>query len=143
MINTWHWLIWEAALPLFGAPVLYLLFGFGKWVTTEKGKPFKWAWNQAFDPLGCLYGGAFLALHAEMKGKDAPAYAQLTNSVWVSFGSAGFCLIVLASAMFNRGDSATWKPPLSMLILTSLVIWLIVSAGFEIHDVLNSLATVE
>jgi hypothetical protein len=92
MINTWHWLIWEAALPLFGAPVLYLLFRFGKWVTTEKGTPFNWAWNQALDPMGCLYGGAFLALHAGVKGKDSAAYAQLTHSVWVSFGSAGFCI---------------------------------------------------
>jgi len=143
IIDTWHWLIWEAALPIFGAPALYVLFGFGKWVTTERGARFKWAWREAFDPMGWLYGGAFLALRSGMTGKDSDAYAQLALSVWLGFASAGFCLVVLAAAMFNRGNSSTWKPPLSMHLLTSLVMWLILANGFEIHYVLNSLATAE
>lgn len=130
------WLFLEALLPLFGASFVYLALGGGRWITLRRGQQFRWEWREAADSMGWLYGGAILAVQAGFKVGESAIFSQYPGNmaVWVSFAAAGFCAILLTSAMFARGDDPGWKPPPAMLILTCALMAIIVSAGYMIQE---------
>jgi hypothetical protein len=130
------WLLLEALLPLFGATLVYLALGGGRWITLRRGQQFRWRWREATDSMGWLYGGAILAVQAGFKADESEIFLQYPENiaVWVSFAAAGFCAILLTSAMFARGDDPCWKPPPAMLILTCALMAVIVCAGYMIQE---------
>jgi cytochrome bd-type quinol oxidase subunit 2 len=130
------WLFLEALLPLFGATLMYLALGGGRWVTLRRGQQFRWRWREAADSMGWLYGGAILAVQAGIKAGASDIFLQYPGNVavWVSFAAAGFCAILLTSAMFARGDDPYWKPPSAMIVLTCALMTVIVCAGYIIQE---------
>ena len=127
------WLLLEALLPLFGATIIYALLGAAKWLVTPKTKRVKWAWKEAFDSMGWLYGGAILAVQAGLRGEDTATYGENTYVVWTCFGVALLCGFVLAAAMVARGEDPDWKPPTIMLICTCVLMAVIVLSAFKIQ----------
>src|SRR5579862_2234524 len=60
----WFW--WEATVPLLGAPLAYLVLGLGM-MATDHPTPWNWsrfAWKEAIDPFGWLYGSLIIAIQA-------------------------------------------------------------------------------
>lgn len=133
MSSPIQWLLLEALLPLFGATLIYGLLGAAKWLVTPKSKRVKWAWREAFDSMGWLYGGAILAVQAGLKGEDTAIYGQETYVVWTCFAVALICGFVLAAAMVARGEDPDWKPPTIMLISTCVLMAVIVFSAFKIQ----------
>ncbi|MFM0390092.1 hypothetical protein [Paraburkholderia dipogonis] len=134
MSSSVKWLLLEVLLPLFGATLVYGALGAAKWLVTPESRRVKWAWKEAFDSMGWLYGGAILAVQAGIKGEDTVIYGQHTAVVWACFVVAGICGFVLAAAMVARGEDADWKPPPLMLVFTCVLMAMIVFSAYKIQD---------
>jgi hypothetical protein len=111
MPQNWRWLVLEGILPLFGASVLYLLLGMGRWVSYQKsaGASFTFAWKEALDSFGWLYGATVIAAQS---AKKLFAASGVSSSVgWMNVIAGAMCVLVLIAGMLNRGETAGWKPP--------------------------------
>lgn len=134
MSMSLRWLLLEALLPIFGAAMIFTLLGMAKWIVTPKPKRVNWAWKEALDSIGWLYGGAALAVQTALLGQGTSIYDEEPYVVVICFGSALVCGSVLAAAMFARGEDADWKPPPMMLAFTCVLMVLLISSAFRIHD---------
>lgn len=128
MLNTLplRWLIVEGLLPLFGAGFLYCLWGCARYLTTPRTQQFQFAWHEAIDSLGWLSGILIIAVQAAIK-----SWAAVEGEI-ISFGciaGAVVCFLVLLSAMNERGQSSTWKPPLSTKIFSFFLVVAILAAA--------------
>jgi hypothetical protein len=124
-----RWLFVDGLLPLLGAAVLFLLWGFARYLAAPSGKAFCYSWKEAFDPIGWLYGATILAI-------QSGARASSSDNGPVRFGlyiCAGVALILLLAAMTNRGEDPAWKPKPSFQMTTILLIFAILTAGYAAH----------
>ena len=102
------WLLFQGLLPLTGAGVIYLLWGFFRYVTSASKAKVDYHWSAAADPLGWLYGSVILAAQSalqsfSLRGNQALAWGCLCVGL--------FSLLLLVSAMTDRGEASGWKPP--------------------------------
>jgi hypothetical protein len=117
----------EGVLPLLGAAALYTVLGVCTYVVASRGS-FAFQWSEAFDSLGWLYGGAILAMQSGTKGWGTPNSGALPATCFaVSF----FCLLILISAMIERGRNPSWQPPRLLKILSTVLVVAILFAGYE------------
>ncbi|VVD85242.1 hypothetical protein PIN31115_01321 [Pandoraea iniqua] len=129
------WVLLEALLPLFGASLIYGFLGVARWLVTPEIKRVKWAWGEAFDTMGWLYGGVILAVQAGIRGYEAAVHGPHLVVVWICFVAAIACAILLSAAMMARGEDHEWKPPTVMLVSTSLLMIVIVVTAHTIQEV--------
>ena len=125
-----RWLVVEGLLPLLGAGVLFLLWGAMRWVTASDKSKFNYSWKEARDPMAWLYGAAILSVQAGSTSASIGSSSILTIS---SFAAGVGCLLLLLSAMTNRGEDAKWKPPLSLELVVIVLIIAILTAGYKAH----------
>jgi len=97
------WLIFEGALPLFGAGVLYLLWGLLIAIARGSWSP-PFAWREAVDPLGWLYGALIVVIQAA--ARSFAAKPERTLLAWACMIGVGFCFMLLLAAMSARGQDA-------------------------------------
>lgn len=134
-----RWFFLEASAPLFGANLAFLAAGAFKYVAIADKTKFSWAWREAFDPFGWLYGGAFLAVQSGVKGyNDSDTWAAHTALVLLSFAGAVGCVLLLFAALQERGSDSHWRPPRSMLTATSSLMALILVASTMLQYDMNS-----
>jgi hypothetical protein len=126
-----RWLLFDGLLPLLGAGVLFLLWGGIRYVTATDKSVFNYSWKQARDPMGWLYGAAILAMQAASQSAVS-GNSLLTVSC---FAAGAVCLLLLLSAMTNRGEDPTWKPPRSLEVVVGILILAILTAGYNAHSV--------
>lgn len=126
------WLLVEGLLPLFGAGVLYVLWGVALYIAANpqpKLTAFGFAWKEALDPLGWLYGGGILAVQSLVK--------TWTNGALITkifFGLEVLaCLVLLFAAMTQRGQNANWKPPTSLTASAAALMVAILAEGFLVY----------
>lgn len=130
-----RWLLLEGLLPLLGAGVLFLLWGGIRYVTSSDKSSFSYKWNEALDPMAWLYGAAILSAQA---GSTSAASGTSSMLTVLCFGAGVVSLLLLLSAMTNRGEDAQWKPPRSLVLVVALLIVAILIAGYKAHAVTAS-----
>lgn len=135
MSAPFDWLLFGAAVPLFGAAVLFLFWGALRYVVAGDKSKFTYHWPQAFDPLGWLYGGAALAIQAGARGWGHP---KTGIAPFFCFVAAAICLLLLIAAMTERGQDKQWIPPKSLIVVSVALVLSIVGAGLAVQfDVLQ------
>jgi hypothetical protein len=126
-----RWLFMEGLIPLLGAGALFLLWGICRFAVASDKSKFTYAWPQALDPLGWLYGAVIIAFQAGWKGVGISGAGVLP---YVCFAAAAICLLLLISAMTERGALATWEPPTRLKVCALLLVLGILYSGFSIHN---------
>ena len=124
-----RWIFLEGLLPLAGAGVLYLIWGWARYMNAQDKSKFTFAWGEAKDPLGWLYGGGILSVQLIIKSVSGKLPLALP---FLLGADAALCTILLLSAMTERGQNPSWKPTKSVttaaviLVATVLVVGAIV-----------------
>ncbi len=126
------WLALEGLLPLLGAGILYVLWGFFRYTCTNNKAAFRYEWWEAIDPLGWLYGAVIIAAQSASKGFSTGNHKVLS---WGCVIGGFACLLLLLAAMTDRGGDASWKPPISLQLFSALLVAVILYAGFEIRTI--------
>jgi hypothetical protein len=85
------WLLFEGLLPLIGAGLIYLLWGFFRYLASTNKTEFSYHWSEAADPLGWLYGAVILAAQSALQsfsshGNQALAWECLCIGLLSSTG---------------------------------------------------------
>lgn len=127
----YRWLALEALVPLFGAAVLFVIWGALRYVAMSSKDGYVYQWKQAFDPMGWLYGGAVLAFQAGTKGIGIANSGTLPY--WC-YGSAVICVLLLIAAMTERGHSTSWAPPKSLTLVSLVLVIFIVVASCSVQQ---------
>jgi hypothetical protein len=121
------WLIFEGVLPIFGAGVLYSLWGLLIAIARGSWKP-AFAWREAVDPLGWLYGALIIAIQAAVRSLAVrPTGSPVT---WACMIGAGFCFMLLLAAMSARGQHANWQPRLPLKLFAGVVVIGTLACGY-------------
>lgn len=124
-----RWLMIEGLLPLFGAGVLYLIWGTARYVMATRGS-FAFAWKEALDPYGWLYGGGILAAQSLTKSYSKDGWSIVS----IFLGLEGLaCVILLLAAMTERGQKADWKPPAFATKVAAFLVIVILVEGFLVY----------
>jgi hypothetical protein len=84
---------------------------FGSRKTGEKCKKLQTGQGSFLDLVDAGRRSNF-AVQSGIKG--VTVYDEYAAAVWFSFVCAGVCLLIVVSAMTERGKTATWKPPGSL-----------------------------
>lgn len=129
------WLIFEGVLPIFGAGVLYILWGLMIAVARGSWSP-PFVWREAFDPVGWLYGALIIAIQASVR--SLAASADGSSLKWWSMICAGFCFMFLLAAMSERGRDAQWRPGPILKFFASLTVIAALSVGFLAQPISTS-----
>ncbi|WP_426337096.1 hypothetical protein ACN9MY_07770 [Pseudoduganella sp. R-31] len=94
-----RWLLIEGIAALFGAGGLYLLVGLCFKIA---GSTNPFAWREAFDPLGWLYGAIVIDIQSIVRlMSTSDIHPALTAGC---IATAVFCCVLLTSAMHLRGS---------------------------------------
>lgn len=126
------WLLSEGILPLLGAGVLYLIWGCCRFVVTTDRTQFNYHWWQAIDTLGWLYGAVILSIQAGLKGFGVARTGVLPLFCFIA---AAICLLLLISAMTERGANPKWEPPLKLKFAAGILAIGILIAGFRVQSI--------
>jgi hypothetical protein len=121
-------------LPMFGAGVLYLFVGLALMVvrgTTSVSRTY--AWREAIDSMGWLYGSLTITIQAASKCFSATPQAKFTGT-WCII-CACFCALFLVIAMTERGQNAAWKPPLPLQIFALILAISAIVLGYNAQSV--------
>jgi hypothetical protein len=125
-----NWLVLEGLVPLFGAGVLYLLWGTARYVARSPGVAIPFSWKEWMDPLGWLYGAIILAVQAGVRSYQFHESLALTVAC---FAAGGISLFLLIAAMNERGAKPTWVPTTLLKVVAALLIVAILAAGYQVH----------
>lgn len=126
-----NWLVFEGILPLIGAGILYIMWGICRYIASNNTN-FTYAWSQALDPFGWLYGAVILAFQSGFK---TLSYGNNSLTLSVSCFLAGIvCSLLLMSAMTERGQSPNWHPPKSLQFFSILLVMVILYTGFQVQN---------
>jgi hypothetical protein len=124
-----RWLLIEGLLPLFGAGVLYLIWGTARYVMAARGS-FNFAWKEALDPYGWLYGGGIIAFQSMTKSLSDQGWSIVSIFLLIE-GAA--CVILLLAAMTQRGEDADWKPTTFATKVAGFLVIAILVEGFLVY----------
>lgn len=124
------WLLFEGLLPLVGAGLIYLLWGFFRYLASTKKAEFSYHWSEAADPFGWLYGSVILAAQSVLQSFSSHGNQFLA---WGCLCIGLASLLLLVSAMTDRGAISDWKPPLPWKLFAILLIGATLYFGSAVH----------
>jgi hypothetical protein len=124
------WLLFQGLLPLTGAGLLYLLWGVFRYVTSENKAKVDYHWSGAADPLGWLYGSVILAAQSALQSFSLRGNQLLA---WGCLCAGLFSLLLLVSAMTDRGAESAWKPPLRLHLFAIVLVGVTLYLGLAVH----------
>jgi hypothetical protein len=126
-----NWFLFEAALPLFGAAVMFLFLGICYYLVLADKTKFTYGWGQAIDSFGWLYGGLAIALREGIRG-----WPDKTSGIlpFMCFAGAAVCFFLLVTAMTERGKDANWKPPVTLKVSSGILVAAILVAGIMLQN---------
>jgi hypothetical protein len=114
---------------MFGAGIIFGLWGFGKWASVRDKSKFSYAWAECFDSMGWLYAGIIIAIQAAIRCFNATDPEEVVG--YACWGGAVVCLAFLLNAMNERGQDDQWYPPISLRLLSILLAVGILAAGYR------------
>lgn len=119
------WLLTGGLAPLFGAGVLYLLWGVFKKLAAP-GSVYRW--RVAADPLGWLYAAILIAVQSAHRDFEMGMVLMGVGCI----ACAVACGMQLLAAMNERGTSQDWQPsPLFQSVALLLVAFSLVLGYFS------------
>ncbi|MDP3671485.1 MAG: hypothetical protein WA191_19580 [Telluria sp.] len=121
-----RWLMIEGIAALFGAGVLYLLVGVAFKVV---GSTTPFAWREAVDSMGWLYGAMLIAIQSSARFFNAVEPSPLRAVGCIV--ATGVCCLLLIAAMYLRGATAGWTPPNSMKLVVGMFAIFILVLGYQ------------
>jgi hypothetical protein len=124
------WLLFQGLLPLTGAGLIYLLWGVFRYVTSTSKAKVDYHWSAAADPLGWLYGSVILAAQSALQSFSLRGNQLLA---WGCLCVGLFSLLLLVSAMTDRGAESDWKPPLRLHLFAIAVVGVTLCLGLAVH----------
>lgn len=122
-----QWLIFEGVLPMFGAGLIYILWGLMLAIARASWSP-PFSWQEAIDPLGWLYGALIIAIQASVRCFAAKSSSSFLG--WWSMICAGICFMFLLAAMGERGRNPQWRPGNLLKIFSSLAVIAALAVGY-------------
>lgn len=125
------WLVFEGIAPLLGATLLYLANSGCSYIVAGRLAP----WRHAVDSMGWLYGGAVLAMQSGFRGYPLDKAGVLPA---VSFVAAGACLLILLTAMNERGRNDEWVPGNLLKFSSGVMVGVILWSGYSIQKLASS-----
>lgn len=93
-----RWLLIEGVAALFGAGGLYLLVGLCFKIA---GSAAPFAWREAFDPLGWLYGGLVIGVQSAVRLLGSQAGRP--PSIWMKSTAGVIAVALLVIGYLERG----------------------------------------
>ena len=131
MSEALKWLLIEGMVPIFGAGLIYLLMGICLLIVEKKqGKPFRYPWKEALDPIGWLYGGAVLATMIAVRSSAPTVSAALQG---FAIGSAAMCLLLLITAFRTKAEDPAWRPSTLMSTASGILVAGTLYTGFLVQ----------
>jgi hypothetical protein len=124
------WLVFDALVPLFGAAVVYLLWGAACYIAAPSRTAFQYSWAECIDPLNWLYGSAILSVQAGITSGHAKS--AMIIQVFC-FAAAAASLMLVLAAMTNRGQKPAWKPSVLMHVVSGVLVIVTLAAGYKAH----------
>jgi hypothetical protein len=124
------WFLFEGLLPLIGAGLIYLLWGVFRYLASTNRAEFTYHWREADDPLGWLYGSVILAAQSALQSFSSHGNQALA---WKCLCIGLLSLLLLVSAMTDRGATSTWKPPLAWQLLAIVFVGATLYFGLTVH----------
>jgi peptidoglycan/LPS O-acetylase OafA/YrhL len=122
--QAWQWLVIDGLVPLFGASVLFCLWGVARKATQEKKVVY--AWHEAIDSMGWLYGTAILSI-------QSISWTRWTYWNFLLAIAALAAILLLLSAMDHRGEDSNWKPPVRLRWIAIVLTILVLISGYSIR----------
>ncbi len=95
-----------------------ILWGAFRYLADADKAKFQYAWAEALDSLGWLYGAGILALQSARR--SLAANVGLTVPLYC-FLAAAVATLALVAGMTNRGTTPSWRPPRSFHVTS--VVW--------------------
>jgi len=127
------WMLWEGLMPLFGASGVYLASGFYKRLASP-GSAF--AWGEAADAMGWLYGALIIAVQSAVRLFSAGApylYAGIGCTICILA-----CGLQLLAGMNERGANRNWRPSRQFRIAALVTIAIVLVSGYLARSVTNA-----
>jgi hypothetical protein len=126
-----RWLFIEGLTPLFGAGLIYVVWGMGKWLVCVDKSTFQYGWGAAIDSMGWLYVTLVVAIQSALRCFRATPPAPLVGGWCIVVGILS--LIILLCAMDQRGQNEKWYPPSSMKWFAILLAGAVLCLGCYVH----------
>lgn len=127
------WLLWEGLVPLFGASGVYLASGFYKRLASP-GSIF--AWSEAVDSMGWLYGALIIAVQSAVRlfEAGAPYFHAGIGCIICVFA----CGMQLLAGMNERGANRSWQPPKQFKLFAVVIIAMVLVSRYLVRSVTNT-----
>ncbi|HEX5341057.1 MAG TPA: hypothetical protein VFX55_01075 [Duganella sp.] len=120
-----NWLLSQGLIPLFGASIVYLIWGVFKKLVAP-GAPYRW--REAFDSMGWIYGAIVIVLQSAARCFEAgSSYRALGISCAVCAMLGGMLLL---AAMSERGTHGNWQPPVTFKIMALIFVATALTVGY-------------
>jgi len=123
------WLFFEGLVPVFGAGIIFLLYGGCRYMVGATA----FSWKAAIDPQGWLYCGLIIAIQAALRSLEAKT-PKFFLGVFCIF-CATLCGLLLIAAMAERGGNLAWRAPTRLKVGSFFLIVIIITAGYAVQAI--------
>src|SRR5471030_924921 len=123
------WLFFEGLVPVFGAGIIFLLYGGCRYMVGATA----FSWKAAIDPQGLLFFGFIIPIQAAFRSPEAKT-PQFFLGVFCIF-CATLCGLLLIAAMAERGGNLAWRAPTRLKVGSFFLIVVIITAGYAVQAI--------
>jgi hypothetical protein len=117
----------EGLTPVFGAGLIFLLYGFCRYIAGAN----RILWREAVDSSGWLYCGLVISIHSAvicLKAETLEIPLGVANIL-----CAILCGFTLIAAMTERGSTPRWQAPAKLKICAFCLVAFALALGYLIH----------
>jgi len=125
-----NWLFIEGLTPVFGAGLIFLLYGFCRYIAGAK----KILWREAIDSSGWLYGSLVISIHSAVKCLK-PDTLEIPLGI-TNILCAIVCGFTLIATMTERGSSPYWQAPMKLKFGSFAMAVFVIMLGYRAHAAL-------
>jgi len=120
-----NWLFIEGLTPVFGAGVIFLLYGLCRYLAGANNI----FWREAVDVSGWLYCSLIISIHAAVKSLKAETPSALLGIA--SILCAIVCGLMLIAAMTERGTNPQWQAPGKFKVCAFVMVLIAIPLGYQ------------
>jgi len=122
-----NWLFIEGLTPVFGAGLIFLLYGFCRYIAGAN----RIVWREAIDSSGWLYCSLVISIHSAV-------HCLKLETLGIPLGIANIlCAIVcgftLIATMTERGSNPYWQAPVKLKFGSFAIAVFAITPGYYAH----------